>query len=91
MTFDEFALLEKELEDSYDDVKTFLKQKDISTNTYYYWKRRTRELKDSSASTVGQFLPIDVQGSGLAKYPKGSKKLKQPLVTQGKHPINHIL
>jgi effector-binding domain-containing protein len=35
MNLEQFASLEQELEASYDEVKTFLKEKGISTNTYY--------------------------------------------------------
>ncbi|HLN52743.1 MAG TPA: hypothetical protein VK212_03475 [Lentimicrobium sp.] len=82
MTLEEYTTLEQEFSNSGNDVRSFLEQKGISHHTYYYWKRKSRELKEESSQIVGQFLPIDVQG-GLIKSSKRSKSLKQPLVTQG--------
>ena len=83
MTLEEYSMLEQELTESKTDVKTFFSQKGISYQTYYYWKRKSRELKEQSLQSVGQFLPIDVQTGGLTKSSKRSRNLKQPIVTQG--------
>lgn len=83
MTLEEYTSLEQDFSTSETDVRTFLKQKGVNLHTYYYWKRKSRELKEESAQTAGQFLPIDVQTGGLIKPSKRSKNLKQPLITQG--------
>jgi hypothetical protein len=82
MTLEEYSLLEQDFTDSDTDIKTFLKERGLSYNTYYYWKRKSRELKED-AHSVGQFLPIDVQMGRAMKPSKRSKNLKQPIVTQG--------
>lgn len=83
MTLEEYTSLEQDLTTSNTDLKTFLKQKGIGLHKYYYWKRKSRELKEESNESVGQFLPIDLQTGGLIKSSKRSKNLKQPLITQG--------
>lgn len=80
MTLDDYYALEQDVISSGSDIKTFLQKKGISYNTYYYWKRKSKELKEESQ---GQFLPIDVQSGGFVKSSKRSKNLKQPLITQG--------
>lgn len=83
MTLEEYNLLEQDFTNSDNNVKTFLKEKGISYHTYYYWKRKSRELKEESVHSEGQFLPIDIQPGGLIKPSKRSRNLKQPLITQG--------
>lgn len=83
MTLEEFNLLEQDFISSDSDIKTFLKQKGISYHTYYYWKRKSKELKEESSQALGQFLPIDVQPGGIIKPSKRSRNLKQPIITQG--------
>lgn len=83
MTLDEYASLEQDFLASNADIKTFLRQKGISYNTYYYWKRKSRELKEDCSQVIGQFMPIDVRPGGLIKPAKRNRKLKQPLITQG--------
>lgn len=80
MTLEDYSVLEQDFLTSDADIKTFLQKKGISYNTYYYWKRKSKELKEESQ---GQFLPIDVQSGGFVKSSKRSKNLKQPLITQG--------
>lgn len=40
-------------------IRTFLHRKGVSPHKYYYWKRKSRELKESSSMPEGEFLPID--------------------------------
>lgn len=77
MTLDEYYALEENFLSSKTDIKTFLQHKGISYNTYYYWKRKSRELKEALQSE-GQFLPIDVQSGGFIKPSKGSKNVSNP-------------
>jgi hypothetical protein len=58
MTVDDHSVLEEEFQSSNADIKSFLKKRDVSYNTYYFWKCKARDLKEQSS---GQFLPIDVQ------------------------------
>jgi hypothetical protein len=83
MTLDEYSALEQDFLCSKTDIKTFLHQKGISYNTYYYWKRKSRDLNEESLQSQGQFLPIDVQSGGFIKPSKRGKNFKQPLITQG--------
>jgi len=80
MTLDEYSALEEEFHSSHTDIKSFLKKRGVSYTTYYYWKCKSRDLKEQSG---GQFLPIDVQQGGFIKPARRSKNLKQPLITQG--------
>ena len=64
-------------------MKTFLKQKGVSLNKYYYWKRKIRDQKEESLQSEGHFLPIDLQAGGIIKPSKRGKSIKQPLITQG--------
>lgn len=82
MTLDDYYTLEQDFLTSGTDIKTFLKQKEISYNTYYYWKRKSKDLKDNFSNSQGQFLPIDMQSGSFKPY-RRSKNLKQPLITQG--------
>ena len=81
MTLDDYNTLEQDFLTSGTDIKTFLKQRAISYNTYYYWKRESKDLKEQSIDSHGQFLPIDMQ-YGNIKPSRRSKNLKQPLITQ---------
>ncbi len=83
MTLDEYNSLEQDLSTSNTDLRTFLKQKGIGLHKYYYWRRKSRELKEESVQSEGQFLPIDFQPAGSIKPSKRSRNLKQPLIAQG--------
>ena len=83
MTLEEYNLLEQDFSASDTDVKTFLKEKGVSINTYYYWRRRSKDLKEERLHQEGQFLPIDLHSGGLIKPTKRAKSTKQPLISQG--------
>lgn len=83
MTLKDYSALEEEFQSSNTDIKSFLKKRGLSYTTYYYWKRKSKELNEESTQALGQFLPIDVQPGGLIKPTKRSRNLKQPLITQG--------
>ena len=80
MTLDDYYTLEQDFLTSDVDIKSFLEHRGISYNTYYYWKRKSKELKEESQ---GQFLPIDVQPGSLIKPSKRARNLKQAMITQG--------
>lgn len=82
MTPEEFDKLEQDLVNSGLDNKSYLTSNGIKLHKYYYWKRKSRELKESSMSN-GQFLPIDVHSGGLIKSEKRCKGNKQPFITHG--------
>jgi hypothetical protein len=83
MTLEEYNLLEQELINSGLDNKSFLTSRGIKLHKYYYWKRKSRDLKEDSLQAEGQFLPIDVHSGGLIKPSKRGKGLKQPFITCG--------
>ena len=83
MTLEEYNLLEQELISSGLDNKSFLTSKGITLHKYYYWKRKSRELKEDSLQSEGQFLPIDLHSGSLIKPSKRGKSAKQPLIGQG--------
>lgn len=83
MTLAEYELLEQDFISSSTDIRTFLQAKGVSPHKYYYWKRRSRELKESSSITDGQFLPIDLHSGGLIKPSKRGKSTKQAVIGQG--------
>lgn len=83
MTPEEFDKLEQDLVNSGLDNKSYLTSKGIKLHKYYYWKRKSRESKEISSLSEGQFLPIDVHSGGFIKPSKRSKSIKQPLITQG--------
>ena len=83
MTLAEYNQLEQEFSRSEIDIKTFLEQKEISYNTYYYWKRKSRDLKEESSATLGQFLPIEVHSGGAIKPSKRNRNIRQPIISQG--------
>jgi len=73
MTLEEYELLEKDFLTSSTDIRTFLEAKGLSPHKYYYWKRRSRELKETSSIAEGEFLPIDVHSGGLIKPSRRGK------------------
>ena len=84
MTLEEYELLEKDFLTSSTDIRTFLETKGLSPNKYYYWKRRSRELKEASSIADGQFLPIDLHSGGLIKPSgRGKSTTRQPVIGQG--------
>lgn len=84
MTLEEYELLEKDFLSSTTDIRTFLQAKGVSPYKYYYWKRRSRELKETSSIAEGEFLPIDVHSGGLIKTSKrGKSTTRQPVIGQG--------
>lgn len=83
MTLSEYELLERDFLSSSTDIRTFLQSRGVSHHKYYYWKRRSRELKESSSIAEGQFLPIDIHSGDLIKPSKRVKKARQPLIGQG--------
>lgn len=83
MTAEEFDNIEQDLINSGLDNKSYLASKGIKLHKYYYWKRKSRELKESSSMSDGQFFPIDVHSGGLIKSVKRCKGNKQPFITQG--------
>jgi hypothetical protein len=83
MTLEEYNLLEQELINSGLDNKSFLTSRGIKLHKYYYWKRKSRDLKEDPLQTEGQFLPIDVHSGGLIKPGKRGKGIKQPFITHG--------
>ena len=46
MTLEEYNLLEQELINSGLDNKSFLTSRGIKLHKYYYWKRKSRDLKE---------------------------------------------
>ena len=83
MTLEEYELLEKDFLSSSTDIRTFLQAKGVSPYKYYYWKRRSRELKEASSIAEGEFLPIDVHSGGLIKPSRRGKSTRQPVIGQG--------
>jgi hypothetical protein len=83
MTLSEYELLERDFLSSSTDIRTFLQSRGVSHHKYYYWKRRSRELKEPSSIAEGQFLPIDLHSGGLIKPSKRVKRARQPLIGQG--------
>lgn len=83
MTLEGYTQLEQEFISSGTDIKTFLGSKGISIHQYYYWKRKSRDLQESSSQSEGQFLPIDVLCGGSIRAGKRGKNLKQPFISQG--------
>jgi len=83
MTLEEYELLEKDFLTSSTDIRTFLEAKGLSPHKYYYWKRRSRELKEASSIADGQFLPIDLHSGGLIKPSGRGKSTRQPVIGQG--------
>ena len=83
MTLEEYEQLEQDFLSSSTDIRSFLQRRGVSHHKYYYWKRRSRELKESAVVSEGQFLPIDVHSGGLIKPSKRGKGLKQPFITRG--------
>ena len=84
MTLEEYNLLEEELINSGLDNKSFLTSRGIKLHKYYYWKRKSRDLKENSLQAEGQFLPIDVHSGGLIKTSKrGKSTTRQPVSGQG--------
>ena len=73
MTPEEFDKLEQDLINSGLDNKSYLTSKGIKLHKYYYWKRKSRDLKKSSSLTDSQFLPIDLHSVGLIKPSKRGK------------------
>ncbi len=55
MTLAEYELLEQDFLSSSTDICTFLHSRGVSQHKYYYWKRKSRELKESSTLPDGQF------------------------------------
>ena len=68
MTLSEYELLEKDFQTSSTDIRTFLRRKGVSPHKYYYWKRKSRELKESSSISDGEFLPIDLHTPSGAEF-----------------------
>lgn len=83
MTLAEYELLEQDFISSSTDIRTYLRAKGVSPHKYYYWKRRSRELKETSSMIDGQFLPIDLHSEGLIKSSKRGKSTKQAVVGHG--------
>lgn len=83
MTLEEYELLEQDFHTSATDIRTFLHKKRVSPNKYYYWKRKSRELKESSSIPDGEFLPIDLHSGSLIKPSKRGKSAKQQVICQG--------
>ena len=51
MTLEEYNLLEQELINSGLDNKSFLTSRGIKLHKYYYWKRKSRDLKEDPLQT----------------------------------------
>ena len=83
MTLEEYEQLEQDFLSSATDIRSFLQSRGVSHHKYYYWKRRSRELKESAVVSEGQFLPIDLHSGSLIKPSKRGKSSKQPLIGQG--------
>ena len=83
MTLEEYEQLEQDFLSSTTDIRSFLQRRGVSHHKYYYWKRRSRELKESAVVSEGQFLPIDLHSGSLIKPSKRGKSAKQPLIGQG--------
>ena len=83
MTLAEYELLEQDFQTSSTDIRTFLRRKGVSPHKYYYWKRKSRELKESSSIPDGEFLPIDLHAGSIIKPSKRGKSAKQPVICQG--------
>jgi hypothetical protein len=83
MTLEEYEQLEHDFLSSSTDIRSFLQSRGVSYHKYYYWKRRSRELKESAVVSEGQFLPIDLHTGGLIKPSKRGKSSKQPLIGGG--------
>ncbi len=83
MTLSEYEHLEQDFISSSTDIGTYLKAKGVSPHKYYYWKRKSRELKESSSITDGQFLPIDLHSEGFIKQSKRSKNVKPEVIGKG--------
>ena len=83
MTLSEYELLEQDFQTSSTDIRTFLRRKGVSPHKYYYWKRKSRELKESSSIPDGEFLPIDLHAGSIIKPSKRGKSAKQPVICQG--------
>ena len=83
MTLEEYEQLEQDFLSSSTDIRSFLQSREVSPHKYYYWKRRSRELKESVVVSDGQFLPIDLHSGNLIKPSKRGKSSKQPLIGQG--------
>lgn len=83
MTLSEYELLERDFLSSSTNIRTFLQNRGVSLHKYYYWKRRSRELKEHSSLSEGQFLPIDLHSGELIKPSKRVKSTKQALIGQG--------
>ena len=56
MTLAEYELLEQDFQTSATDIRAFLRRKGVSFLKYYYWKRKSRELKESSSIPNGILL-----------------------------------
>ena len=65
MTLEEYEQLEQDFLSSSTDIRSFLQRRGVSPHKYYYWKRRSRELKESAVVSEGQFLPIDLHSGSL--------------------------
>jgi hypothetical protein len=83
LTLEEYEQLEQDFLSSATDIRSFLQSRGVSHHKYYYWKRRSRELKESAVVSDGQFLPIDLHSGSLIKPSKRGKSVKQPLIGQG--------
>ena len=83
MTLEEYEQLEQDFLSSSTDIRSFLQSRGVSHHKYYYWKRKSRELKESAVVSDGQFLPIDLHSGSLIKPSKRGKSVKQPLIGQG--------
>lgn len=82
MTLSEYEHLEQDFISS-TDIGTYLKAKGVSPYKYYYWKRKSREIKESLSITDGQFLPIDLHSEGFIKQPKRGKNSKPEVIGKG--------
>jgi len=71
MTLEEYTQLEQDFSSSGTDIKTFLGSRGVSIHKYYYWKRKSRDLQESTSQSEGQFLPIDVLCGGSMRAEPG--------------------
>ncbi len=83
MTLEEYTQLEQDFSSSGTDIKTFLGSRGVSIHKYYYWKRKSRYLQESTSQSEGQFLPIDVLCGGSMRARNRGKNFKQPFITHG--------
>ena len=80
MTLDYYYTVEQDFFTTDVDIKFFFQPRGITYNIYYYWKCKSKELKEEYK---GQFLPIDVQLGCFIKPSKHTMNLKQSKITQG--------